>query len=86
MVSLRDSLAYELHYSLEFPGGASDAGLDKFDLWGDNLLHFRHGRLVLGDIPDGARRVGMFAHQVVLASNRLEYNDEMLCKVGLGHE
>lgn len=86
MVSLSDGLAYELHNSLEFLGGASDAGLDKFDLWGDNLPHFRHGRLVFGDIPDRARCVGMFAHQVVLARNGLEYDDEMLCKVRLGHE
>jgi hypothetical protein len=76
--SLRDRLPYGLHYALEFPHGPHHPALDQLELRANRRPQLFQRGVVCVDVLDRVRSLRELSEKVILGSNGMEKDGEML--------
>ena len=84
MLPLYDSLPDHLHDGLQLLDRHDNHALDEFELGRYALLQLSHGVLVVVDIVERMRSLGVLGVQIELARDGTEDDGEVLRKLGAG--
>jgi hypothetical protein len=86
VISLRDHLAYRLHSALEFLHGPHNAALDQLKLRADGRTQLFQRSVICVDVPDCVRSIRKLPEEIILGSDRVENNVEVLSEAAPGGE
>ena len=86
MISLRDRFPNSLHDALKFPHGPHDATLDQLEFRADGRTQLLQRSVIRVDVPDCVRGLREFPEEVILRSDRMEEDGEMLREAASGRE
>lgn len=86
MFSLRDHLPNSLHDVLEFLHGPHDATLDQLKFRADGCTQLLQRSVICVDVLDRVFRLRKFPEEVILGSDRMEQDGEMLREAASGCE
>ena len=86
MLSLRDHLPNSLHDTLEFPHGPHDATLDQLEFRADGRTQFLQRSIIRVDVLDRVHGLRELPEEVILGSDRMKEDREMLREAAPGRE
>lgn len=86
MVSLRDGLPYGLHDALKFPHWSHHATLDQLELRADRRPQLFQRSMVRVNVLDRVFSLREFAEEVILGSDGMKDDGEMLGQAASGRE
>jgi hypothetical protein len=86
VVSLRDHLPNGFHNTLKFFHGPYHAALDQLELGADGCPQLLQCGVVCVDVLDRVRSLGELAEEVILGSNGMEEDREVLGETTPGRE
>lgn len=86
MFSLRDRLPDNLHDVPEFLHGAHNATLDQLKFRADGHTQLLQRSVIRVDVLDCVLGLREFPEEVILRSDRVEQDREMLCEAASGRE
>ena len=86
MVPLRDHLPNSFHGALEFLHRPHDATLDQFEFRADGCTQLLQSSVICVDVLDRVCRLREFPEEVILRSDGMEQDREMLREAASGCE
>src|SRR6266478_4012379 len=86
MISLRDRLPNSLHNALEFLHGSHNATLDQFKFGADSCTQLIQSSVICFDVLDRMCRLRELPEEVILGSDWMKQDGEMLREAASGSE